>query len=134
MVSGTNDRLAATADLERKALAALWWCTNGPGWIQKSGWDLGEAHKQEPREQQRQQQPREEAIGGGSSSNELLAEWDGVGLDPSGQDGVTLIDLRRNGLQGKRESRRSQYIVTHTHELTLVYYGWMARAPEAAFF
>lgn len=60
---------------------ALWWCTNGPGWINGEGWE--EAAQEEGEE-------------------ELGDWWFGVGLDPAGEDGVTLVDLRRNGLQGRQ--------------------------------
>ncbi|CAN0138827.1 unnamed protein product [Ectocarpus sp. 12 AP-2014] len=71
---------------ERKALAALWWCTNGPAWVQALGWEEASAAGGDGKQQQQQQQC-------------LLGEWDGVGVDPELQ-GVTLIDLRRNNLQG----------------------------------
>lgn len=60
---------------------ALWWCTNGPGWINAEGWE--EAAQEEGEE-------------------ELGDWWFGIGLNPAreSEDGVTLVDLRRNGLQG----------------------------------
>ena len=30
-----------------------------------------------------------------------LGEWCGIGLDPGGDHGVTLVDLRRNRLSGQ---------------------------------
>lgn len=58
---------------ERRALMTLFWCTAGPGWLNKSGWQNGESS--------------------------ALKTWCGIGLDSSG-DAVTLVDLRRNGLTG----------------------------------
>eukprot|EP00752_Nemacystus_decipiens_P001895 g1825.t1 len=64
---------------EKKALLTLWWCTNGPGWIDAEGWEAAALEEVE---------------------EELGDSWFGVGLDPAGRDGVTLVDLRRNGLHG----------------------------------
>lgn len=80
---------------ERKALVALWWCTNGPLWAQKTGWEEAAV------------QAQAEGGGRGREGEETWEQlligdwWSGVGLDPSGEDGVTLVDLRRNGLQGQ---------------------------------
>lgn len=60
------------AAAERKALLALFWCTAGPDWCQKSGWQDAEID---------------------------LGQWSGVQLDPS-HDGVVVLDLRRRGLTG----------------------------------
>lgn len=64
---------------ERGALLTVFWCTMGPAWVNKVGW-----------------QDRE-------SSD--VRNWWGVGVDITGdeqeEERVTLIDLRRNGLSGK---------------------------------
>lgn len=72
MPRGRSVFLANWAAAERKALLTLFWCTAGPGWAQKSGWQDGDSD---------------------------LGEWCGVALDPR-ENGVTLVDLRRNGLAG----------------------------------
>lgn len=66
---------------ERRALLALWWCTNGPRWVNAEGWEEAAAQEDGEKEQ----------LGGDW--------WFGVGHATDG-DGVTLVDLRRNGLQG----------------------------------
>ena len=66
--------LAPSTAPERRALLTLFWCTSGPEWTQKSGWQEDDSD---------------------------LGEWCGVGLDPGGDYGVTLVDLRRNRLSGQ---------------------------------
>lgn len=65
---------------ERRALSTIFWCTMGPAWVNKVGWQEGE--------------------------NSDVRNWWGIGVDLSGDDEqdeerVTLVDLRRNGLSGE---------------------------------
>lgn len=74
------ENVSALSGIERRALRTLFWCTAGPAWANRQGWDDGSS--------------------GDSDKQDVdLNDWCGVRLDPA-DDGVVLVDLRRNGLAG----------------------------------
>lgn len=95
------------ATREKKALLTLWWCTNGPGWINAEGWEAAALEEVE---------------------EELGDSWFGIGLDPAGEDGVTLVDLRRNGLHGEQHAEEhTTPVFTRSHSR-----GWVKRCGAIA--